>query len=465
MRICPGRARSQPLNTPVSDGGKPVHESGGTDILPSCGKPSLRHPVPGGSCWQRYSELTFLDLRHLVHPGIRPGIQQLNSPFVRLLRALCWDIISRLKLAAPSAVALGRILESRHSGSPTPTRAAATAGGAQGVTAVIVYVVMVTSNGRREERGGRGPGSPGSEGLAPTELTLGPADSVGFEGEPTGSLGVRVVRSASSCGACVLGPACWALRAAVVLAGMEWPAPGELQGADALRRFQGLLLDRRGRLHGQLLRLREAARRLERLRRRSVAAHVAGSSLSAAGAVAAIVGLSLSPVTLGVSLLASAVGLGVATAGGAVTITSDLALIFCNARELRRVQEIAAACQDQMRELLSCLDFLCRRQGRGDPQLLQCGRNASMALYNSVYFVIFFGSRGFLIPRRAEGASRASQAVLRAKIQKLAESLEACTGALDELSEQLEASARLCAKPGGGHDLKIAVDRPAGLFF
>ncbi|XP_057560219.1 apolipoprotein L domain-containing protein 1 isoform X1 [Hippopotamus amphibius kiboko] len=247
--------------------------------------------------------------------------------------------------------------------------------------------------------------------------------------------------------------------------GMEGPAARELQGADALRRFQGLLLDRRGRLHGQLLRLREVARRLERLRRRSLAANVAGSSLSAAGAVAAIVGLSLSPVTLGASLLASAVGLGVATAGGAVTITSDLSLIFCNSRELRRVQEIAATCQDQMREILSCLDFFLRGQGRGDRQLLQCGRNASIALYNSVYFIVFFGSRGFLIPRRAEGATRVSQAVLKAKIQKLTESLESCTGALDELSEQLESKVQLYTKSSRGHDLRIFADQPTGLFF
>lgn len=246
---------------------------------------------------------------------------------------------------------------------------------------------------------------------------------------------------------------------------MERPTAWELQGADSLRRFQGLLLDRRGRLHGQVLRLRDVARRLERLRRRSVAANVAGSSLSAAGAVAAIVGLSLSPVTLGVSLMASAVGLGVATAGGAVTITSDLALLFCNSRELRRVQEIAACCQDQMRELLGCLDSFCRGQGLGgDRRLLQCGRNASMALYNSVYFIVFFGSRGFLIPRRAEGASKVSQAVLKAKIQKLAESLEACTGALDELSEQLAARAQLRTKTGGC-DLKISAERPPGVFF
>ncbi|XP_008577276.1 PREDICTED: apolipoprotein L domain-containing protein 1 [Galeopterus variegatus] len=246
---------------------------------------------------------------------------------------------------------------------------------------------------------------------------------------------------------------------------MQRLAAWEPQGACALRRFQGLLLDRRGRLHGQVLRLRDAARRLERLRRRSLAASVAGSSLSAAGAVAAIVGLSLSPVTLGASLLASAVGLGVATAGGAVTLTSDLSLIFCNSREVRRVQEIAATCQDQMREILSCLEFFCGWQGRGDRQLLQSGRNASIALYNSVYFIVFFGSRGFLVPRQAEGATKVSQAVLKAKIQKLTESLESCTGALDELSELLETRVRLCAKSSRGHDLKLSADQPSGLFF
>lgn len=61
-----------------------------------------------------------------------------------------------------------------------------------------------------------------------------------------------------------------------------------------------------------------------------------------------------------------------------------------------------------MREMLSCLDFFCRGQGGGNRQLLQCGRNASIALYNSVYFIVFFGSRGFLVPRRA-GATRVSR--------------------------------------------------------
>ncbi|VTJ89337.1 Hypothetical predicted protein, partial [Marmota monax] len=101
--------------------------------------------------------------------------------------------------------------------------------------------------------------------------------------------------------------------------------------------------------------------------------------------------------------------------------------------------------------------------GCRDRQLLQSGRNASLALYNSVYFLVFFGSRGFLIPRRAEGATKVSQEVLKAKIQKLAESLESCTGALDELSEQLESRVQLCTKSYRGQDLRISADQPAEL--
>ncbi|XP_016052968.1 PREDICTED: apolipoprotein L domain-containing protein 1, partial [Miniopterus natalensis] len=106
--------------------------------------------------------------------------------------------------------------------------------------------------------------------------------------------------------------------------------------------------------------------------------------------------------------------------------------IVCSSREAQRVQEIAAACQDQMREVLGFLDFFCRWQGRA---------------------------------RRAEGAAKVSQAVLRATVQKLAESLESCTGALDRLSEQLEAAVRLRAGPRRGRDLRVSADQPSALCF
>ncbi|TFK07165.1 GTP-binding protein Di-Ras1 [Platysternon megacephalum] len=224
---------------------------------------------------------------------------------------------------------------------------------------------------------------------------------------------------------------------------MERNAITFLPALDPTRHFQMLLLNQRSRLHGQIRKLREIARNINKLRRRSLIANITGSSLSAVGAITAIVGLSLSPATLGASLLASAVGLGVASAGGAVNVTSDLSLVLSNSRELRRVQEIAVNCQNQMREILSCLEFLHRGQGPMDPLLLQSEKNASISLYNSICFMVFYGSHNFLVPEYTREVTKVSQAVLKAKIQKLAENLESCIRAMDEVCELLESRAEL----------------------
>lgn len=215
------------------------------------------------------------------------------------------------------------------------------------------------------------------------------------------------------------------------------------QTPDPTHHFHAELLDQRRRLRGQITHLHKAARKLNKLRKRSLIANVSGSTLTAAGAVTAIVGLSLSPATLGASLLASAVGLGLATAGGAVSITSDLSLVLCNSREVRKVQEIATTCRKQMREILGCLEFLRRGQGPGDPTLRQSEKRASISLYNSVCFMVFCGSHSFLVPEYTKEVTKVSQAVLKAKIQKLAANLETCTRAMDEVCELLESRTEL----------------------
>ncbi|XP_044311315.1 apolipoprotein L domain-containing protein 1 [Varanus komodoensis] len=206
---------------------------------------------------------------------------------------------------------------------------------------------------------------------------------------------------------------------------------------DPTHRFRDVLLDQRSRLRDQIKKLHEISRRINKLHRRSLIAYLTGSSLSAAGAITAIVGLSLSPATLGASLLASGVGLGVAAAGGAVTVTSDLSLVSFNSRELRRVREIAVACHSQMREILNSLEFLHHSQGPMDPTLLPAEKTASFALYNSICFMVFCGSHGFLVPEYTEEGTKVGQAVLKAKVQKLAEKLEACARPMDEICELL----------------------------
>lgn len=207
---------------------------------------------------------------------------------------------------------------------------------------------------------------------------------------------------------------------------------------DPTDRFHDILLDQRNRLHEHIKSLREISRRINKLHRCSLIANLTGSSLSAAGAITAIVGLSLSPATLGASLLASGVGLGVAAAGGAVTVTSDLSLVLSNSREVKRVKEIAATCHSQMREIMNCLEFLHCSQGPTDPTLLQAEKNASVSLYNSICFMVFCGSQGFLVPEYTEEVTKVSHAVLKAKVQKLAENLEACARPMEEICKLLE---------------------------
>lgn len=224
---------------------------------------------------------------------------------------------------------------------------------------------------------------------------------------------------------------------------MERNGAARPQTPDPTHHFHVALLDQRRRLRGHIAHLHKAARKINKLRKRSLIGNISGSSLTAVGAVTAIVGLSLSPATLGASLLASAVGLGLATAGGAVSITSDLSAVLRNSQEVKKVQEIAVTCRKQMREILGCLEFLRRGQGPGDPKLLQSEKRASISLYNSVCFMVFCGSHSFLVPEYTKEVTKVSQAMLKAKIQKLAANLEICTRAMDEVCELLESRTEL----------------------
>ncbi|KAM6437733.1 apolipoprotein L domain-containing protein 1 isoform 1-T1 [Liasis olivaceus] len=207
---------------------------------------------------------------------------------------------------------------------------------------------------------------------------------------------------------------------------------------DPTCRFHNTLLDQQSRLCNHIKKLRQILQRLSNLDRCSLIAHLTGNSLSAAGAIMAIVGLSLSPATLGASLLASGVGLGVAAAGGAVSMTSDLSLVLCNSKEVKRVKKIALTCHSQMKEMMNSLEFLHRSRSPTDPLLLQAEKNASIALYNSACFVVFCGPQGFLVPEHMEEVTKVSHTLLKAKIQKLAENLEGCARRMDEICKLLE---------------------------
>ncbi|XP_030045842.1 apolipoprotein L domain-containing protein 1 [Microcaecilia unicolor] len=194
------------------------------------------------------------------------------------------------------------------------------------------------------------------------------------------------------------------------------------------------LVDQRNRLHDHVMRLHKIAARIKKLHKRSVITTLTGNCLSIAGAVTAIVGLSLTPITLGASLLASSVGLGVAAAGGAANVTSDVSLALSSSRELRKVREIDEACRKQLKEIWECLELTQQPPGTVgyDPWAAEEGPS------DSVRFMVLSGSHDFLVPKYSEEATKGSQAVLRAKVQRLAMHLESCINVLDSMCGQLQ---------------------------
>lgn len=98
-----------------------------------------------------------------------------------------------------------------------------------------------------------------------------------------------------------------------------------------LRVFHTVFTEQAEVMYLHVLRLYAIGEDLSNFHRRTKIANITGGTTTAVGGVAAIAGLALAPVTLGASLIVSAVGLGVATAGG---ITAASASISDNVHDM-----------------------------------------------------------------------------------------------------------------------------------
>ena len=84
--------------------------------------------------------------------------------------------------------------------------------------------------------------------------------------------------------------------------------------------------------------IKDTAKKLQEHHRNVNISRISGSTASIAGSVMAIVGFGLAPVTLGASIGLSAVGIGIAVAGGATTAGASIADIFIQKSNLKEVQ-------------------------------------------------------------------------------------------------------------------------------
>ncbi|XP_029309483.1 apolipoprotein L1 isoform X2 [Cottoperca gobio] len=125
-----------------------------------------------------------------------------------------------------------------------------------------------------------------------------------------------------------------------------------------IRVFNKLFSERAESLWQHVIDLNTIADGLDKFNKNTKIAQITGGSTSAIGGIATITGLALAPVTMGISLIVTAVGLGVATAGGLTSAGAGISNQVNNSMDRKKVEKIVLDYQDKMVDLDKCLKFI-----------------------------------------------------------------------------------------------------------
>ncbi|KAG8014347.1 Apolipoprotein L domain-containing protein 1 [Nibea albiflora] len=125
-----------------------------------------------------------------------------------------------------------------------------------------------------------------------------------------------------------------------------------------IRVFNKLFSERAESLWQHVIDLNGIADGLDKFSKNTKIAQITGGSTSAIGGVATIAGLALAPVTMGTSLIVTAVGLGVATAGGLTSAGAGISNQVNNSMDRKKVEKIVQDYQEKMVDLNKCLKFV-----------------------------------------------------------------------------------------------------------
>ncbi|KAL0189909.1 hypothetical protein M9458_017008, partial [Cirrhinus mrigala] len=104
--------------------------------------------------------------------------------------------------------------------------------------------------------------------------------------------------------------------------------------------------------------LQQRIRELLAFHKKTVTASVGGGVASVAGSITTITGLVLAPFTFGTSLIVTAVGIGVATAGGVTSASANITDTVHSNTDRKKVEKMIQDYQHEIKDIKECLDFL-----------------------------------------------------------------------------------------------------------
>ncbi|XP_029974797.1 uncharacterized protein LOC115408282 [Salarias fasciatus] len=126
----------------------------------------------------------------------------------------------------------------------------------------------------------------------------------------------------------------------------------------AARLFVRFFNQRGASLQKRILELLALADQADNFHKKTVTASVGGGVASVAGSVTTITGLILAPFTAGTSLIVTAVGIGIATAGGVASASANITDTVHSKTDRKKVEKMIQDYQEEMKDIKDCLDFL-----------------------------------------------------------------------------------------------------------
>lgn len=126
----------------------------------------------------------------------------------------------------------------------------------------------------------------------------------------------------------------------------------------AARLFVRFFNQRGASLQQRILELLALADAADTFHKKTVTASVGGGLASVAGSVTTITGLILAPFTAGTSLIVTAVGIGVATAGGVASASANITDTVHSKTDRKKVEKMIQDYQEEMNDIKECLEFL-----------------------------------------------------------------------------------------------------------
>ncbi|XP_035764297.1 uncharacterized protein si:rp71-1g18.13, partial [Neolamprologus brichardi] len=126
----------------------------------------------------------------------------------------------------------------------------------------------------------------------------------------------------------------------------------------AARLFVRLFNQRGASLQHRILELLAMADAADEFHKKTVSAAVGGGVASVAGSVTTITGLILAPFTFGASIIVTAVGIGVATAGSITSATAKITDTVHSSMDRKKMEKMIQGYQEEIKVIRECMEFV-----------------------------------------------------------------------------------------------------------